>query len=288
MNILDNLHTGRIQDINNLKDFGNRIKFFEGYIINIEDISRTIENCDYVINLAGQTSVTGSVENPFEDESINIRGFLNILKFAVDFRVKKVIQASSSAALGIQKMPIHELNVPQHVSPYGASKLAGEAYCSVYSYNYGLNCVALRFSNVFDPKSYNKGNVIDKFIKQIIKGESLTVYGDGNQTRDFIYVKDICDGIFLSLVKKLSGFNIFQLGTGIETSINSLITELSHILIEENIRMPNVIYVDKRKGEITHNYVDNSKAKEVLGFKVEYGLNEGLQNTLRWFLNNYK
>jgi UDP-glucose 4-epimerase len=286
INILDNLYTGRIQNINNLKDFGKRVKFFEGDIINIEDISKAIENCDYVINLAAQTSVIDSIENPLEDEIINIRGILNILKLVVDFRVKKIIQASSSAAVGVQKMPIHELNVPQPISPYGASKLAGEAYCSAYSYYYGLNCVALRFSNVFGPKSYNKGSVIDKFIKQIIKGEDLIVYGDGNHTRDFIYVKDICNGIFLSLVKEISGFHIFQLGTGIETSINSLISELSHILKEKNIEMPNIRYVEKRKGEIPYNYVDNSKAKDLLGFAVEYGLNEGLNNTFRWFLDN--
>ncbi len=288
INILDNLNTGQIESINKLNDFERRVKFFNGDITNIEDVLKAIENCDYVINLAAQTSVIESIEHPFNDESINIRGLLNLLKLAVEFKVKKLIHASSNATLGIQKMPVHELKVPQPISPYGASKLAGESYCSAYAVSYGLNCIALRFSNVYGPKSYNKGSVVAKFIKQIIKGEDLVVYGDGNQTRDFIYVKDICNGILLALSRDLSDFNLFQLGTGTETTINLLIRELTHIFEKKKIKMPNIQYVKERKGEITRNFVDIAKAKELLGFKVKYELNEGLSYTIDWFLDNYR
>jgi len=284
INILDNLSSGQFNEIENLNNFETRVNFFKGDITNVNDILKTIENCDYVVNLAAQTSVIESIKKPFKDENINIFGTLNILKLAVEYKIKKIIQASSAAAVGMQEVPINELKVPKPLSPYGASKLACEGYCSAFSNSFNLNIVVLRFSNVYGPKSYHKGSVIAKFIRQIIKGEELQIFGDGNQTRDFIYVKDICSGIYLSLIKKVSKFELIQLGTNIETSVNTLISVLKSISIDLNIKFPDIKYCDERDGEILQNYTDISKAKKKLNFTPKFLIGTSLKRTFEWFL----
>ncbi|MFX0029485.1 MAG: NAD-dependent epimerase/dehydratase family protein [Candidatus Hermodarchaeota archaeon] len=286
-NILDNLSTGRLKDIEVLHEFQEKINFFKGDIANYKDVSKAIKGCEFVVNLAAQTGVLDSINNPFKDEKVNIRGILNLLQLSKESNIKRFIQASSGAALGEQEIPIHELKVPKPISPYGASKLAGEAYCSAFSYSYGLRCIVLRFSNVYGPKSYNKGSVIAKFIKKILKGETIEIYGDGYQTRDFIYVDDISNGIYLSLVKNLSNFQVFQLGTGLETSINSLMEKIKEVLNENSYKIPDIVYTEQKSGEILRNYTDISKAKEILGYSIKKELDQGLRETFKWFLNNF-
>ncbi len=285
--ILDNLSTGRLIDVKSLKDSEKRVKIIKGNISNYHTVLKAIKNCNYLVNLAAQTSVIDSIKNPFLDEEINIRGIINLLKASVENNIKKFIHASSAAALGEQKMPMNELKIPSPISPYGASKLAGEAYCSAYSGSFGLNTMVLRFSNVYGPKSYNKGSVIAKFIKEIINNGDLEIYGDGEQTRDFVYVKDICHGIYLSIIKGTMDHDVFQFGTGVETSINSLTDELKEILKNYNIKIPCIKFSEKTPGEITRSYCDITKAKKELSFAIKHKLNEGLKNTVDWFLNNY-
>lgn len=285
--ILDNLSTGRLKDIKTLKGFNNVVTFFKGDIIKTKDINKAINNCDYLVNLAAQTSVLDSINDPLYDENVNIQGILNLLRLSVKNKVKKFIQASSAAAVGEQEMPMNESKVPKPISPYGASKLSGEAYCSAFSRSYGLNSIVLRFSNVYGPKSYNKGSAIVKFIKKILKGEKLEVYGDGEQTRDFIYVKDICSGIYKSVIKDTNEFELIQLGTGIETSINTLIQLLMDLLEKFNLNKPEVIYTEQRPGEIVRNYCDISKAKNILDFTINMSLEKGLTNTIKWFKTEF-
>ncbi|MFX1503942.1 MAG: GDP-mannose 4,6-dehydratase [Promethearchaeota archaeon] len=285
INVLDNLSTGKLEDITSLKDYRERVNFFNGDITNVNDITKSIKYCQYVINLAAHTSIIESLHDPLFDQKVNILGLLKLLKLSVEFKIKKFIQASSAAVLGAQIMPINEQNVPLPESPYGASKLAGEGYCSAFHGSYGLRCVVLRFSNVYGPKSYNKSSVIPKYIKRILNGKELEVFGDGNQTRDFIHVKDICQGIFLSCMKNTNGFNIFQLGTGIETSIKILIEELKNIVKKKHINMVDIKYFDEKKGEIKYSYSDISKAKERLGFFNHYNLKSGMLETFEWFMN---
>lgn len=288
INILDNLSNGNLKDLENLKEFKTRVSFFKGDIIESKDISSAIKDCKYVINLAAQTGVIDSIQNPTFDERVNIYGIINLLKMSVDHKVEKFIQASSAAVLGKQKMPINEEMCPKPISPYGVSKLASESYCRAFSYSYNIKTVILRFSNVYGPKSYNKGSVIPKFIRNMLSSDPLEVYGNGNQTRDFIYVKDICYGIYLSLIKDLNNFELIQLGTGAETSINSLIDNLKDITKEFNLIIPEVKYSKSRVGEILHSYCDISKAEKILNFLVKGDLKQGLEETFKWFLENYK
>ena len=169
------------------------------------------------------------------------------------------------------------------MAPYGASKLAGEAYCSAFYSSYGLNTVVLRFSNVYGPNSFHKGSVVAHFIKKILKNEPLTVYGDGKQTRDFLYVEDIVriiEKILTSRDPKIGG-EIFQLGTGIKTSVNQLVDHLKQVT-----DLPvNVVYEPERKGEIKLNFVSIEKIEKTLGFESQFNLKRGLEKTWQWFIS---
>lgn len=286
INILDNLSIGNLNNIKPLKDFRDRIYFFKGDITNSKDIEKAIKGCSYVVNLAAQTGVKPSLKDPFMDQRVNIFGILNLLKSSVDNKVKKFIQASTSAVLGDQKMPLNEEMFPKPTSPYGASKLSGESYCRVFSNTYKLSIVVLRFSNIYGPKSHAKESIIPKFIKRIIKNEDLEVYGNGDQTRDFVSVEDICNGIFLSLVKDTQKFELIQLGTGIETSVNTLIKILKEIIKGNSLDFPNVIYKESLPGEVFRSYTDISKAKKILDYSVKKDLKKGIKETFKWFLDN--
>ena len=286
INILDNLSTGSLKDIKSLNSFDERITFYQGDITNIQDINRVIKNCDYIINLAAQTSVIDSINDPLKDQEINIKGILNLLITAVKNNIRKFIQASSSAVLGKQEMPINEVKVPRPLSPYGASKLGGESFCSAFSSSFGLKCVVLRFSNVYGPKSYNKGSVIPKFIKKIINGKNLEIYGDGNQTRDFIHVNDVCSAVYLSIINNTEDFELFQIGSGMETSINSLLEVLSHTFKDLNLKMPKIEFKNQRPGEIINSYSDITRAKD-FGIQIKYNLTVGLEDTIKWYLKEH-
>jgi UDP-glucose 4-epimerase len=287
IHVLDNLSKGKLEHLIDLDDFESRVSFFKGDIVNIEDIYQAIKGCRYAINLAAQTGVIESIKDPFMDEKINIFGTINLLKASIDNKVEKFIQASSAAAVGKQKMPLNESQFPKPISPYGASKLASECYCRVFSNLFKLKTVVLRFSNVYGPKSYKKSSVIPKFIKHILKNKNLVVYGNGNQTRDFIYVEDVCLGIYLSLIKNLETFELVQLGTGKETSINSLINIFKDLIRSYDIKLPVIINSNPRTGELLKNYSDITKAKELLGFSIKRDLKEGLNETFKWYFENH-
>lgn len=285
--ILDNLSSGNLEDLQTLDDFSSRITFVKGDIRNNTDITRAVQGCNYVVNLAAQVGVMPSVDDPLFDADVNIIGAINVLKAAVDNKVEKVVQASSAAPLGNQEMPLNEEKLPKPLSPYGASKLACEAYCSAFAASYNLNTIALRFSNVYGPLSYAKGSVIPLFIKQILKGEKTIIYADGEQTRDFIYVKDICNAIYLSLIADLKNkFELFQISTGKETSMNELFKILKEELEKHNIKVPSPEFAPSRPGEIIRNYSDISKANRLLNYTPSYLLDEGINKTVDWFINN--
>lgn len=283
--VLDNLSTGKKEDIEDIKGFSERCTLVQGDIRNQEDVDNTIEGCDFVVNLAAQAGVIPSINDPLLDADINIKGLINVLRSCVDKKIKKVVHASSAAPLGEQEMPLTESKIPKPLSPYGASKLAGEGYCSAFAASYGLNVVALRFSNVYGPKSYAKGSVISLFIKQALKGNPLTVYSDGSQTRDFVYVLDVCNAIYLALSASLeNNFELFQIATGTETTINELIEALKKEIENNSLAFPEVNNEPARPGEIQKNYADISKSRRLLHYQPETTLPEGLKKTIAWFL----
>ncbi len=280
--VLDNLSSGKKEYIENIAN--SRIDFIKGDIRNREDVNKGITGCDYVVNLAAQVGVIPSVEDPLFDMNVNVKGTIILLEESVKNKIKRFVQASSAAPLGEQEMPLDESKVPRPLSPYGASKLACEGYCSAYSGSYDLSTVVLRFSNVYGPFCENKGSVIPKFIRKILNDEKITIFGDGNQTRDFVNVKDIAQGIFLALTKRLDKpHDLFQLGTGKETSINKLIKILENCFSKKIIKE----YTSPRSGEIYRNYVNIKKANHILDYLPEIPIKNGIKSTKNWIEKNY-
>jgi len=171
------------------------------------------KGADAVVHLAASTGVIPSVEDPEQDFASNVVGTFNYLEAARLNGIGRFVFASSGAPLGEQVPPVHEEMVPHPISPYGAGKLCGEAYCSAYHGSFGLETVVLRFGNVYGPHSKHKGSVVAKFIRHIMASEPLPIYGDGNQTRDFIYVEDLTEAILLALNRADVGGEIFQIAT---------------------------------------------------------------------------
>ncbi|MCP5046570.1 MAG: NAD-dependent epimerase/dehydratase family protein [bacterium] len=258
-----------------------KVCFYPEDILNKDAIGTLLKGQHQVVHLAAQTGVIDSLRSPYEDAAINITGTLNLLTAALDHSIGKFIFASSAAPLGEQTPPIHETQAPRPLSPYAASKLAGEGYCSAFCGSWGLNTVVLRFSNLYGPNSFHKGSVIAAFIKNILDGQPLTVYGDGQQTRDFLYVEDLAHAIHTILQSDSPALKgeLFQLGTGIETSVNRLIEHLEEIaLFGVDVR-----YEPERKGEIKRNYTSIEKVKQQLGYSPTVDLQTGLERTWQWF-----
>ena len=270
--VLDNLSVGRKEYLDGVKN----IDFLLADIRSKEDLSAALDGCSAVVHLAAQTSVVDSVKNPWRDFEINVEGFLNLLMACYKKGIEKVVFASTNAVLGDQEMPINEQKLPCPISPYGAAKLACEGYANTFSSTYGVKTAILRFANVYGPYSLHKESVIHKFIKRAIKGESLHIYGDGHQTRDFIHVDDISEAIIMSLEKDVKG--VLQIATGKETSILE-IAELIQDISSGNVTIE---FKPPRKGEIRRNYSDISKAKS-LGYNPKISIYRGIEEVYKWY-----
>jgi len=273
--VMDNLSTG---DKNRISQC-----IIESDVMNLSEAVYATNDVDIVIHLAAQIDVMNSISNPFNDMYNNVLGTLNVLQACMINGVKKFILASSNAVPGDNLPPVNEGIAPKPMSPYGASKLAGEGYCSAFYYSYGLETVALRFANAYGPGALNQEGVVSLFMKQILKDGSVTVFGDGKQTRDFVYVDDICQAIYKAMIMSNIGGKVFQVATEIETSILELINLIEKIYGKDVVKN----FKDTRKGEIRENYSDISLARKVLNFEPKWSLNEGLKETFNWFEENY-
>jgi UDP-glucose 4-epimerase len=217
------------------------------------------------------------VTDPWPTLEANVVGTINLLEASVRESVDRFIFASSNAAVGEQVPPINEKMLPRPVSPYGASKLAGEAYCTAFHGSRGLDTVILRFANVYGPYSDHKTSVVAKLIRQMLNGQPLTVYGDGSQTRDFIHVSDVVEGISRALDCEVAG-ETFQIGTGTETSVIELLEALEQV----SGRKPAIHWLPLPAGEIRRNYSSIDHARARLGFEPKFDLMSGLADTMRW------
>ena len=176
---------------------------------------------------------------------------------------------------------------PHPVSPYGASKLAGEGYCSAYYNTFGIQTVALRFGNVYGPRSNHKSSVVAKFIRQAMNDETLEIYGTGNQTRDFIYIDDLIEAIFLASSKENIGGQVFQIATNAETTVNEMADLLLDIMAQKGIGSINILHSDPRKGDVIRNFSDTSKASRLMSWNNQTSILEGLEKTIEWFLDTW-
>jgi len=299
--VLDNLSVGTREDLNSVATFCEikatdvgpipqptdnfYCELLVGDILDDPLAMACCQGADVIVHLAANTGVPKSVEDPRADCMNNVVGTFNFLEAARNNKVRRFIFASSGAPAGEVEPPIHEEMAPHPVSPYGASKLAGEGYCSAYFRSYGVETVALRFGNVYGPGSGHKSSVVAKFIRQALEGLPLEIYGDGSQTRDFIYIDDLIDAVWRAATMPGVGGETFQIATNAETSLREMLAILLPILERYDIKLPPVMYSEKRLGDVMRNYSDTSKARAMLGWQLHMRLDKGLEETVRSFLN---
>jgi UDP-glucose 4-epimerase len=276
--VIDNMSTGRRE---NLRGLEGRIRFVEGDINDIEMLKAEFESVDYVLHQAALPSVQRSIIDPMMTNRSNTDGTLAVLVAARDCGVRRVVFASSSAVYGDSPdLPKRESSVPRPMSPYAVTKLVGEHYCRVFCEIYGLECVSLRYFNVFGPgqdPASEYAAVIPKFIDAVLSGSQPVVYGDGEQTRDFVYVEDVVRANILACTSPNAPGLAINIGTGCATSLNRLLDAISKIL-NRDVR---AVYTEPRPGDVRDSVADITLAREVLGYAPEYGLEDGLKEMLK-------
>lgn len=293
--VLDNLFTGKPDDLaevasfslisaKELPDFDQGVALIEGDIRDSELVKLCTKNVDSIVHLAANTGVGPSINDPRLDMECNVLGTFNMLEAARVNGVKKFIFASSGAPAGQVEPPIHEELPPHPVSPYGASKLAGEGYCSAYFHAFGIDTICLRFGNVYGPRSKKKSSVVAKFIRQALAGETCVIYGDGTQTRDFLYIDDLVRAVILTMEKEVGG-ETFQIATGMERTVGELVELIATALSKRGMVM-RTKYDAPLIGDVKRNFSDTSKAKRMLGWEAEMEIKQGLEKTLNYFIEN--
>lgn len=270
---LDDLSSGKIENISKLIDSGS-VRFVRGSIADFALLSGLFEGADYVLHQAAVASVARSIEEPLGCNETNVAGTLNVLLAARDNGVKKVIFASSAAVYGRGSgVAASEEMAPAPQSPYAVTKLTGEYYCRVFQEVFGVPTVSLRYFNVYgprqDPKSEYSG-VIAKFIQRAMGKEPVTIFGDGSQTRDFVFVGDVVRANMLAVETDATG--VFNIGSGKSTTINEL-ARLVAQLTGSDIKS---LYRQARPGDIKYSLADISKARAA-GYQPRYSLEEGLK-----------
>jgi len=275
--ILDNFSMGYEE---NLKDLKN-VEVIKGDIRDKELVNKLVKKVEGIFHLAANVGNIKSIENPNEDAEINIIGTLNLLNAARDNKIKKFIFSSSSAIFGeVEYLPLDEKHPAEPDSPYGVSKLAAEKHCLCYSKLYDLDIVCLRYFNVYGiNQRFNPyGNIIPIWTDCLIQNKSFTIYGDGEQTRDFIDVDDIVQANIKSYETK-GAKGAFNIGNGKATTIN----QLAKIFQEISKNEIELIYAPRRKGEVLHSKADIQKAKDTFNFNPEVSLENGVSKYITWF-----
>jgi nucleoside-diphosphate-sugar epimerase len=275
--VLDNFSTGKRQ---NLPDTHSHLEILEGNICDVETLSGAMTGVNGVFHEAALVSVPESVEHPELSFEINAKGTFHVFEAARNAGVRRVVYASSAAVYGESaSLPLSETLVPHPVSPYGLDKLYGEQLGRLYSALYGQEIIPLRYFNVFgprqDPRSPYSG-VISIFANCLSAGKAPTIFGDGEQTRDFVYVADVVDANLKAMFGAYKGFNVFNVACGRQTSLNQLFAELQK-LTQSSIA-PN--YAPPRAGDIHHSLADISSIRRELGYAPAFTLSEGLRRLI--------
>jgi nucleoside-diphosphate-sugar epimerase len=278
--IIDNFLTGKRE---NISSFLDKIELVEGDIRDYDLCRSALEGVDYVLHQAALPSVPRSVEDPLLTNEINIKGTLNLLLASREAKVKGFVFASSSSVYGDDpNLPKKEDTIGNPLSPYAISKLAGEKYCRVFSQIFGLSTVCLRYFNIFGPRqdpSSQYAAVIPNFIHRMLEGESPSIFGDGEQSRDFTYVSNVVEAnILASKAQGVSG-QVFNIACGERTTVNSLSSKLNELLKREI----SPSYAEPRPGDIRHSFADISKARKMLGYEPLVPFGQGLERTIRWY-----
>ncbi|MEO0368679.1 MAG: NAD-dependent epimerase/dehydratase family protein [Pseudomonadota bacterium] len=279
--VLDNLSNGTVDYLKAYPE----VEIIEGDIRDFEAVKKASKGVDKIVHLAAYGSVVDSVADPATNFEINVSGTVNVLRAAVDNQIEKLVFSSTGGALiGNVEPPVSEESLPRPISPYGSSKLCGEAYCGAFSSSYGISVVVLRFANVYGPNSSHKKGVFNKFAQRTMLGGPLTIFGDGTSTRDYINVSDLCRGISLGLEHDNQGCEVFHIATGNETSLMEL-AEL--FLAQEGLDKSAISFEKTRVGEVERNFASYEKAKSVLGFEPKIGLADGVRDTYTYLKECY-
>jgi len=279
--ILDNFMTGHRENISHLLKLDS-VEFIEGDIRDPQSCLKAADEVDIVFHEAAQINPVRAVEHPLFDFDINARGTLELLEACRKKDVKKVIFASTNVYANPKYIPIDENHPIDLLSPYAAAKLSGEAYCIVYYNTYKIETVRLRYTNVYGPRqrsTKSESGVITIFIERVLKGLRPLIFGDGEQTRDFVYVSDVVQANILAAESTRSQGEVFNIGFGEETSINTLANIILKIAGREDLAPE---YGPGRAADFRRCLVDITKARKVLGFNPTITLEEGLKKTIDW------
>lgn len=280
VSVIDNLTSGRIE---NLERVLPKIQFHEDDIRNFNVLCKLMQGVDYVFHEAAISSVARSIIDPVETHEVNVHGTLNVLLAAKEARVKRVIFASSSAVYGSASVPVTVENLsPMPISPYAASKLAGEGYMQAFYQSYGLETLCLRYFNVYGPRQDPNSDyaaVVPSFALAFLRGNRPTIYGDGTQSRDFCYVKDIVKANILAMKACNACGQSINIGSGKAVTINDLAFQMKQMLPQP----AEPLYVEARPGDVRHSLASINRAFEELGYRPDVSLGVGLRETVEWY-----
>ena len=290
---LDNFATGKRENINHLMNNPD-FKLIEGDIRNLEDCYKAVENVDFVLHQAALGSVPRSIKDPITSNDVNVSGFLNMLIASRDANVKRFVYAASSSTYGDSKgLPKVEDVIGKPLSPYAITKYVNELYADVFSKTYGLETIGLRYFNVFGRKQDPNGAyaaVIPKFVGQFMKGESPTINGDGNYSRDFTYIDNVLQANMLALITSdQDAINtVYNVAYGDRNTLNDLISYLKDYLSEydNSIKNIEVNHGPNRVGDIPHSLASVEKAKKLLNYNPQFSLQKGLKEAVKWYWKN--
>jgi UDP-glucose 4-epimerase len=273
--VLDNFSTGKLDNLRNAAR--NSVEIIEGDVLDLDTVRQAMDGVSYVLHQAAIVGVHQSMADPLATHSVNVTGTLNVLTAAYEIGVKRVVFASSCAVYGDNDaLPLQETAPPRPLSPYAASKLAGEAYCQTFFPAYHLPTVCLRYFNVFGPRQQPNGDyaaVIPKFIERMKAGLPPTIYGDGKQTRDFIHVSDVVRANLLACEHQGAVGQIFNVALGQPVSLLTLVSMLNSL--RGTPLSPQ--FEPVRPGDIRHSAGDSRQIATRLGFKAEMSVLEGLR-----------
>lgn len=283
--VIDDFSTGRDGNIKNLVSRG-KVRLVKGSITSLDALKTAFRGADYVLHQAAIPSVPRSVSDPIKTNDAGITGTLTVLVAARDCGVRKVVFASSSSVYGeTPELPKRENMECRPMSPYAVTKLAGEHYCRVFTEIYGLETTSLRYFNVYGPMQDPKSEyaaVVPKFIDCALKGEAFPIFGDGLQSRDFTFVKDVVRGNLMAAESDATG--VYNIGGGKRTAVIELAKTVSEV-VGSGMK---VVYLPPRPGDVRDSWADTSKAKKDLGFEPAYSLRQGITETVEWFVKERK
>jgi len=274
LRVLDDLSRGRADNI------PDGVELVRGDIRDRDSVAAVLAGVDTVVHLAAYGSVVESIADPLTNFDINARGTLVLLHGCVDAGVERFVLASTGGALiGNAEPPVDESNLPWPISPYGASKLCGEAYLHAFAGAYGLRTTALRFANVYGPFSDHKKGAVTTFIKNALLSQSIVIYGDGSASRDFLYVDDLCAAIRAAVTADLAD-EVIHVASERETTIRELANLILRLAGREDLEIE---HRPARRGEVTRNFATADKAHRLLGFAPVETLESGMAKTIDWF-----